>query len=117
MIYIYGDVLKLRLTYKANNITYKQQIERRNFITSTALQVINFDFYGDELIALKDNATGEVYASITHILRGIGFTEKQIEYQKKKMMNDVLLRNSIRKFSGGGFKYAKCKRNNMYIKS
>lgn len=38
--------------------------------------------------------------SITHILRGIGFTEKQIEYQKKKMMNDVLLRNNPRKFSG-----------------
>ena len=27
--------------------------------TNTALQVTNFDFYGDNLIALQDNATGE----------------------------------------------------------
>lgn len=31
---------------------------------NTALQVTNFNFYGDELIALKDNATGEIYTSI-----------------------------------------------------
>ncbi len=67
---------------------------------STALQVTNFNFYGDELIALRDNATGEIYASITHVLRGIGFTEKQIEHQKKKIMNDEILKNHTQKFSG-----------------
>lgn len=67
---------------------------------NTALQVTNFNFYGDELIALKDNATGEIYTSITHVLRGIGFTEKQIEHQKKKIMNDEILKNHIQKFSG-----------------
>jgi hypothetical protein len=67
---------------------------------STALQVTNFNFYGDELIALKDNATGEIYTSITHVLRGIGFTEKQIEHQKKKIMNDEILKNHTQKFSG-----------------
>lgn len=40
---------------------------------NTALQVTNFNFYGDELIALKDNATGEIYTSINSVLRGIGF--------------------------------------------
>lgn len=67
---------------------------------NTALQVTNFNFYGDELIALKDNATGEIYASITHILRGIGFTEKQIEHQRKKIINDEILNTHIQKFSG-----------------
>lgn len=43
--------------------------------SSTALQVTNFDFYGDELIALKDNATGEIYTSINSVLRGIGFNK------------------------------------------
>jgi len=71
-----------------------------NNTKNTALQVTNFDFYGDELVALKDNATGEVYASITHILRGIGFNEKQIEYQKKKIMNDEILKSYTQKFSG-----------------
>ena len=38
-------------------------------MTSTALQVTDFNFYGDNLIALKDNSTGEIYTAITHILR------------------------------------------------
>ena len=67
---------------------------------NTALQVTNFNFYGDELIALKDNATGGIYASITHVLRGIGFTEKQIEHQRKKIINDEVLKTHIQKFSG-----------------
>ena len=67
---------------------------------NTALQVTNFNFYGDELIALKDNATGEIYTSITHILRGIGFTEKQIEHQRKKILNDEVLKTYTQKFSG-----------------
>ena len=67
---------------------------------NTALQVTNFDFYGDDLIALQDNATGEIYASITHILRGIGFTERQIEHQKKKFLNDEVISKGTQKFSG-----------------
>ena len=31
--------------------------------TQTALQVTDFNFYGDNLIALKDNATGEIYCN------------------------------------------------------
>lgn len=27
--------------------------------SNTTLQIINFNFYGDELIALKDNATSD----------------------------------------------------------
>ncbi len=51
---------------------------------NTALQVTNFNFYGDELIALKDNATGEIYTSINSVLRGIGFTERQIRHNRDK---------------------------------
>lgn len=67
---------------------------------NTALRVTDFNFYGDELIALKDNASGEIYTSITHILRGIGFTQKQIEHQKRKIMNDEILKKHTQKFSG-----------------
>lgn len=76
---------------------------------NTALQVTNFNFYGDKLIALKDHATGEIYASITHVLRGIVFTEKQIEHQKRKIMNDEILKKSHPKIFGSGFEYAECK--------
>lgn len=68
--------------------------------TNAALQVTNFDFYGDSLIAIRDNATGKIYAAINHILKGIGFSEKQIEHQQKKILNDEVLKSHTLKFSG-----------------
>lgn len=68
--------------------------------TQTALQVTNFNFYGDDLIALKDNATGEIYTAITYILRGIGFNSKQVEHQQNKILKDELLKSHTLKFSG-----------------
>ena len=68
---------------------------------NTALQTSTFDFYGDELIALRDNATGKIYTAITHVLRGIGFTDKQISHQQNKMLNDEILKTHTLKFSGG----------------
>lgn len=68
--------------------------------TQTALQVTDFDFYGDNLIALKDNATGEIYTAISHILRGIGFNPKQVEHQQNKILKDELLKSHTLKFSG-----------------
>ena len=68
--------------------------------TQTALQVTDFNFYGDNLIALKDNATGEIYTAITHILRGIGFNSKQVEHQQNKILKDELLKSHTLKFSG-----------------
>ena len=68
--------------------------------SQTALQITDFNFYGDNLIALKDNATGEIYTAITHILRGIGFNPKQVEHQQNKILKDELLKSHTLKFSG-----------------
>lgn len=65
---------------------------------NTALQVTNFNFYGDELIALKDNATGEIYTSINSILRGIGFTERQIKHIHKKWSEDIIVSKGVQNF-------------------
>ncbi len=66
---------------------------------NAALQVTNFNFYGDELIALKDNATGEIYTSINSVLRGIGFnTERQIQYQRSKWIKDRSVSKGVSKF-------------------
>lgn len=63
---------------------------------NTALQVTNFNFYGDELIALKDNATGEIYTSINSVLRGIGFTDKdQIRRRRDKWINDIVISKGV----------------------
>ena len=63
---------------------------------NTALQVTNFDFYGDNLIALQDNATGEIYTAINSVLRGIGFTDKdQIRKRRDKWINDIVISKGI----------------------
>ena len=67
---------------------------------NTALQVTNFNFYGDDLIALKDNATGEIYTSINSIFRGIGFTDKdQIRKRRDKWINDIVISKGVVKFN------------------
>ena len=68
--------------------------------SNTALQVTNFDFYGDSLIALQDNATGEIYTAINSVLRGIGFTDKdQIRKRRDKWINDVVISKGITVFN------------------
>ena len=80
--------------------------------TTTALQVTNFNFYGDELIALKDNATGEIYTSINHVLKGIGFTnDEQIRRRRDKWINDIVIGKGVTKFkhpSDGGYQETYC---------
>lgn len=66
--------------------------------TNAALQVTNFDFYGDSLIAIRDNATGEIYTAINFVLRGIGFNREQIRKKRDKWLNDVVLSKSIENF-------------------
>lgn len=67
---------------------------------TTALQVTNFKFYGDELIALKDNATGEIYTSINSVLRGIRFNkDSQIQYQRDKWIQDKSISKGVVKFT------------------
>ncbi len=67
-------------------------------MSNTALQVTTFDFYGDELIALRDNATGEIYASINHILRNIGFKDRQIKHIHRKWSTDIILSKGVQNF-------------------
>lgn len=71
-----------------------------NFImtNNTALQVTNFNFYGDELIALRDNATSEIYTSINSVLRGIGFTERQIRHNREKWLNNAVISKGCQNF-------------------
>lgn len=52
---------------------------------NTALETTYFDFYGDKLIAVQDNATGEIYTSINAVLKGIGFKDRdQIRKRRDK---------------------------------
>lgn len=80
-------------------------------INNTALQVTDFNFYGDELIALKDNSTGKIYTSINSVLRGIGFKDEQVRYQRTKWINDKSISKGVLKFnipSNGGNQITEC---------
>lgn len=67
---------------------------------TTALQVTNFNFYGDELIALRDNSTGEIYTAINSVLRGIGFNkDSQLQYQRDKWIDDHSISKGVVKFT------------------
>ena len=66
--------------------------------TNTALQVTDFDFYGDSLIAIRDNATGEIYTAINHILRNLGFTERQVRHNRERWINDVIVSKGCQNF-------------------
>ena len=66
--------------------------------TNAALQVTNFDFYGDSLIAIRDNATGEISTAINHILRNLGFTERQVRHNREKWINDVIVSKGCQNF-------------------
>lgn len=79
--------------------------------TQTALQVTDFNFYGDNLIALKDNATGEIYTAINSVLRGIGFKDEQVRYQRSKWIKDKTLSKGVLKFNiptNGGYQLTEC---------
>ena len=58
MLEVFKDNLKKGINYM------NQKNTTSNITNQAALQITTFDFYGDELIALKDNATGEVYTAI-----------------------------------------------------
>ena len=68
--------------------------------TQTALQVTDFNFYGDNLIALKDNATCEIYTAINSVLKGIGFIDRdQIRKRRDKWINDPVISKGVVKFN------------------
>ena len=78
---------------------------------TTTLQVTNFNFYGDELIALRDNSTGEIYTAINAVLRGIGFRDEQVRYQRNKWIKDASISKGGLKFnipSRGGNQLTDC---------
>lgn len=64
----------------------------------TTLQITDLNFYGDELIALKDNVTGEIFTAINSVLRNIGFAERQVRHNREKWLNDSVVAKGCQNF-------------------
>lgn len=63
------------------------------------LTVKEVNFHGIELLAIQRQGTGKIYAGINHILRGLGFDDRQIEYRRNKWNNDKVIAKGVQKFS------------------
>lgn len=61
---------------------------------------------------MKDNATGEIFTSINHVLKGIGFTDdEQIRRRRDKWIKDIVIGKGVTKFrhpSDGGYQETYC---------
>ena len=61
---------------------------------------------------MKDNSTGEIYTSINHVLKGIGFADdEQIRRRRDKWIKDIVIGKGVTKFrhpSDGGYQETYC---------
>lgn len=68
----------------------------------TSLQIKDIGFYGDILKAAKDE-NGKVYAGVSYICNGIGFTKHQKDRQIANIQTDEVLSRGCLKFEAGVF--------------
>ncbi len=67
---------------------------------SNNLIIKEVNFLGDNLLAIQEKSTGKIYTAINFVLRGLGFDDKQIEYQRDKWCSDKVIQKGTLKFSG-----------------
>lgn len=61
------------------------------------------DFFGDEIMCVKDESTGKIYVGVSWVCTGIGFNKSQKDTQVQKIQNDFLLSKGCLKFQAGVF--------------
>ncbi len=67
-------------------------------------------FYGDQLIAIKDN-DGEIWAVMNDILRNIGFADQKVNDQRRSLVNDIVISKWVKIFTlpyQGTFRETNC---------
>ncbi len=64
------------------------------------LTVKNVDFFGDNLIVVK-NREGHIYTGVSYICKGLGFTKGQKDRQVLNIQDDFVLNRGCLKFEAG----------------
>lgn len=59
--------------------------------------VKQINFYGDNLVAVKDEKSGKIYAGVSYICKGIGLIEGQRDRQVKNIQEDLVLNKGSKK--------------------
>ncbi|MBN1070465.1 hypothetical protein FC774_11570 [Clostridium botulinum] len=65
------------------------------------LVIKNVDFFGDNLVAIKNEETGKVYTGVSYICKGIGFNKDQKDRQVKNVQSDLVVNRGCVKFDAG----------------
>jgi phage antirepressor YoqD-like protein len=66
---------------------------------TSEIQIKKVDFNGDELIAIKDERTGDVFTGIKNIFRSIGFDDDSMKHQLRKWKEDIVVNKGIQTFT------------------
>jgi anti-repressor protein len=75
------------------------------------LTVKQVNFNGDNLLAVKDNATGKVHVAVYYVCKGLKLDENQTKVQRDKINSDIVLSKGGRKISiptNGGIQDVLC---------
>lgn len=62
------------------------------------IEVKTVSFMGDELMAAKDGETGKIHVGVSYVCKGIGLSEGQTKNEKKRVQEDVVLKQGGRNF-------------------
>lgn len=65
------------------------------------LAIKSVDFFGDNLVAAKDELTGKIYTGVSYICKGIGLSKSQKDTQIQNIQNDLVLKRGCLKFQAG----------------
>jgi phage antirepressor YoqD-like protein len=63
------------------------------------LTVKQVNFNGDNLLAVKDNATGKIHVAVYFVCKGLKLDENQTKVQRDKINSDIVLSKGGRKIS------------------
>lgn len=77
----------------------QKENQKRRMLSMNDVVVKEVEFFGTELLAVKDVETGVIYAGINAILKDMGFDERQTEYRRNKWLSDKTLSKGVQKFS------------------
>jgi len=63
------------------------------------LMIKEVDFNGASLLAVQEQEGNKIFVGVNYVLRGLGFSGRQIEYQRNKWNEDKVVAKGVQKFS------------------
>ncbi|NFO32472.1 hypothetical protein FDB37_02395 [Clostridium botulinum] len=65
------------------------------------LVIKNVNFFGDNLVAIKNEETGKIYTGVSYICKGIELNKSQKDTQVQNVQSDLVVNRGCVKFDAG----------------